>query len=52
LNWFEFEIWFEFDFISIEKIKREGIKIPGKKKTEFSPLGPTQTSQAARAHVS
>jgi hypothetical protein len=26
LNWFEFEIWFEFDLKSIEKIKRKGIK--------------------------
>jgi hypothetical protein len=52
LNWFEFEIWFEFDLKSIEKIKnKRHKKFEGKRKTKFNPLGPTQPSQVLRARV-
>jgi hypothetical protein len=36
LNWFEFEIWFEFDLKSIEKIKRKGIKNSREKEKPIS----------------
>jgi hypothetical protein len=51
LNWFEFEIWFEFDLKSIEKIKIKGIKIPKKRKNRKQPIRPNPASQAARARV-
>jgi hypothetical protein len=44
LNWFEFEIWFEFDLKSIEKRKEKGLEIQEKRKKESSPNPPPSSA--------
>jgi hypothetical protein len=52
LNLFEFEIWFEFDLKSIEKIIRKGIKNSREKEKPNSAhllqLGPARPRTRAR----
>jgi hypothetical protein len=52
LNWFEFEIWFEFDLKSIEKIKRKEIrnseKIEKRNSVHLAELSPAKPRECAR----
>jgi hypothetical protein len=51
LHMFEFEIWFEFELKTLEKIKQKSNwKIPGKSKSYFGPSQPIRPSPA-RARV-
>jgi hypothetical protein len=52
LNWFEFEIWFEFDLKPIEKIKKKGIKNSREKENQKQPTRPNSAQpNPARARV-
>jgi hypothetical protein len=52
LNWFEFEIWFEFESKSIKKIKRKGIRKFGEKENGIQPIRPNPAEPGrARALV-
>jgi hypothetical protein len=49
---FEFGFVFEFEFSSLEKIKRKAFRKPLEKgKNTFSPVAPVQPSRGARGHT-